>query len=197
MHGKIFKAGSGRLHASRCPGLTDLPPVGIQGAAPAANVAHALPGKEGGATEVLEDFVVREAHRVVELIPDVLLACAEEGEAFSCGRVDVRPLRPWGPQQTGKGEWEIDAVERHPVELALPAGPVPPGHAIRHGAHVHVVGVGHGLDLADELGRLWHGVWNLNIAASVVHSPRDLRVAERAEVVVQARGQCSTCGGRT
>jgi hypothetical protein len=51
--------------------------------------------------------------------------------------------------------------------------------------------------LADELGRLWHGVWNLNIAASVVHSPRDLRVAERAEVVVQARGQCSTCGGRT
>ena len=39
----------------------------------------------------------------------------------------------------GEGERQVDAVERHPVQLALPPAPAPPHRAVADRAHVLVV----------------------------------------------------------
>ena len=54
---------------------THLAPVGVQRTAPAANVAHALPGQEGRAAQVLENLVIGQADGLVQLVPDVFLTC--------------------------------------------------------------------------------------------------------------------------
>lgn len=40
---------------------------------------------------------------------------------------------------TGESQRQIDSIERHPVDLSLPSGPVPPHRGIADGAHVLVV----------------------------------------------------------
>ena len=39
----------------------------------------------------------------------------------------------------GEGQREVDPVQSHPVDLTLPAGPVPPHRGVADGAHVLVV----------------------------------------------------------
>lgn len=40
---------------------------------------------------------------------------------------------------TGEGQWQIDSIESHPVDLSLPSWPVPPHGGVAKGAHVLVI----------------------------------------------------------
>lgn len=53
--------------------LTHLSPIGGEGACPALNVAHAKPGQESRAREVVLDFRVVKADLAEQLIPHIFL----------------------------------------------------------------------------------------------------------------------------
>ena len=38
-----------------------------------------------------------------------------------------------------EGEWQVDGVHGHPVELVLPRGPVVPDERVAHSARIEVV----------------------------------------------------------
>ena len=77
------------------------------------HVPHPLPRQERGArVEALEVGAI-DAERLPDSCPDRLLA--------------------------GHRERHVDAVQRHPVELALPARPVPPHGRVAERAHVEVL----------------------------------------------------------
>ena len=77
-----------------------------------AQVAHALPRKESRPSKIRLDLILSQAKLRVELVPHILL--------------------------TREGELQVDAVQRHPVELLLPPRPVPPlqTHTRTH-THAH------------------------------------------------------------
>jgi hypothetical protein len=149
----------GDLHAER---RLLLDPVRGERAGPAADVAHALPGEERRTGEPALNLGVGEADLEPELLPDNLLA--------------------------GEGERQIDAVQRHPVDLALPARPVPPGAGIRDGAHVHVVAkqIRRAHATAADIDRRERRR-QLELVAGAVDAPRHLRAAKRFQVLVQTR----------
>src|SRR5476649_1694812 len=80
-------------------GLT-VDPALLQRAAMAVNVAHPMPRKKRGTGEIALDLGVRKAVSSPNLLPDSLLAV--------------------------HGERHVDTVQGHPVDLFLPARPVPP-----------------------------------------------------------------------
>ena len=127
--------------------------------APALQVAHALPCEEGGAREEGCQVVVGQAKLSKGLLPDVLLS--------------------------GEGEWQVDSVHRHPVELLLPAFPCPPGHSVADGADVLVVSPFVGACHLDVLGNAWGVVRDVEVAA---RPGADLHLGDVRKVVVEARG---------
>lgn len=38
-----------------------------------------------------------------------------------------------------EGEWEINSIQGHPIDLSFPSGPVPPHRGVTDGANVLVV----------------------------------------------------------
>ena len=91
-----------------------IPVVGI-GSAPAFQIVHQPPGLEA-----------RTGHKAVHLV----LAAAQAGQHVAPHHV--------GPHRHQR---QVDAVQGHPVDFALPAVPVPEGHRVGKGAVVQVVAI--------------------------------------------------------
>ena len=102
---------------------------------PLLDVAHSVPRLRSipentryvkvDAREVLHDPGVAQSQLAVHLVENVLLS---SGDGLSA----TLPV---------EGERHVDAVQRHPVNLTLPAIPLPVRVAVAERAHVHVVTV--------------------------------------------------------
>ena len=130
-----------------------------QGAEPSVNVYHPVPWQVGRAGEVGAYGLVVETHLVPHLIPDALLA--------------------------RDGEWQVDAVEGHPVDEVLPFVPFPPGHGVAVSAIVEKEAVFHPRLDGDGLG---HARWGSGQLVSVGLEPSHVNLAIVFHVVVQRRG---------
>jgi hypothetical protein len=96
--------------ALQVPLLVD--PGGGQGRTIALEIAHPLPGREGRAGEISRQVRLAQAGLAPKRPPDIFLAL--------------------------HGQRHVDPVDRHPVDLALPAPPAPPGRRVAKGAGVEV-----------------------------------------------------------
>ena len=148
---------------------------------PLLDVAHSVPRLRSirektryvkvDAGEMLHDPSVAQSQLTIHLVEDVLLSSGDDSSA-------MLPV---------EGERHVDAVQRHPVNLTLPALPLPVRVAVAERADVHVVAV-----LSQDLGltatpfahlllplarhareRHGHG----DVVSRSVFSPRDGRVA--------------------
>ena len=123
---------------------------------PTVDIDHALPRKMGRTSKECTYLLIGHAVLAPYLLPYGLL--------------------------TGDGKGHVDAVERHPVDEALPLFPLPPGHRIAEGAIVQEEPDGHfhfGRDLARD-GRQHR--WQLY---GVEVEPTDICKAILLEVAVQ------------
>ena len=84
-----------------------------QGSTPPFEVVHLPPGQERRTGDKLPDLLFRVAQFQEHIAPDALF--------------------------TDDGQRQVDAVQRHPVDLLFPTRPIPEGHGIRESAVVEVV----------------------------------------------------------
>ena len=102
---------------------------------PLLDVAHSVPRLRSirektryvkvDAGEMLHDPSVAQSQLTIHLVEDVLLSSGDDSSA-------MLPV---------EGERHVDAVQRHPVNLALPTLPLPVRVAVAERADVHVVAV--------------------------------------------------------
>ena len=146
-------------HDALLKGLLLAVPVFRVGASPSLKVVHEPPSLKGGAGYESVDFVRRIAQFVEHVAPN-----------------DVR---------SGQRQWQVDAVERHPVYFLLPALPVPEGHRIGERAVVQVVAqveVGLVALRSGDVGQCFGQVG--------VHAvPREVYVGVMLQIPVQSRSQ--------
>mmetsp|Transcript_24420 Transcript_24420/g.92230 ORF Transcript_24420/g.92230 Transcript_24420/m.92230 type:complete len:253 (-) Transcript_24420:83-841(-) len=137
-----------------------LDPVLVQGAPPCHDVAHALPRQECRSGKPLAHLRVGHPDLEPKLLPDQLLA--------------------------GERQRKVHTVERKPVELALPPGPVPKGGRVAKRAHVPAVRV---LERAHHSNGSWRGQGRDGVEshASPVHAPGNGRVQVVGHVLVDTR----------
>ena len=112
MHIELFHAGENLLLQFLLTGI----PRQWQRTAPPFEIVHLPPGEEGRTGNKPAHLILGIAQFEEHIAPDALFA--------------------------DDGQWEIHPVEGHPVDLALPALPVPERHGIRERAVVEVVAQG-------------------------------------------------------
>ena len=81
------------------------------------------------------------AFEVVHQPPGLEARAGDEGIDFGSGITELFEHVFPHYVRTDEGERHVDAVERHPVDLLLPAFPRPKGHGIGEGAVVEVIAV--------------------------------------------------------
>ena len=145
------------LHDALLQGRLVIEPLFGQGAAPAVDVGHAMPGHVGRAGEVGAHLLVAHAQPGPHVVPHRFLS--------------------------RDGQRQIHAVQSHPVDEAFPVAPLPEGHRVAPSAVVEEETLRHaGRDLLG-CGHVGQGLGQFN---SHVGIPRHGRVAVAVQVAVQA-----------
>jgi len=132
---------------------------------PGLNVTHTEPGKEGRASEVGVDFLVSKTELLEKSTLDVLL--------------------------TSESKRKVDTLKCHPIDLALPASPIPPGSTVGNGAHIHVVTPLISSDNAD-LSANKRKALGVHGRGKLITSPAELNVGVVLHVVAETSSKRNT-----